>query len=101
MTYGYDAPETTLARRVELDRLIAGRGHGLSGPQREALRWLATEGRDGVSPRSVATWDALERAGLVQARGHGAGPRLTDYRLTNDGRCLADRMFRMPGGGER
>lgn len=51
--------------------------------------------------RSVATWDALERAGLVQARGHGAGPRLTDYRLTNDGRCLADRMFRMPGGGER
>lgn len=78
------------------DRLIADRGHGLSRAQKEALRWLATEGRDGVPPRRVATWQALERVGLVEHRPEVLA--FFGYRLTLDGRCLADRMFRLPRG---
>jgi len=79
-------------------RLIADRGHGPSRPQKEALRWLATEGRDGISPRSVATWDSLRRAGLVTHR-PGTG-EMAGWELTDDGRCLTGRMIRLPGGGE-
>lgn len=83
----------------ETDRLVADRGHGLSRPQREALRWLETQGLDGAAPRRAATWDALERLGLVEH--HPGVGEWFGRALTADGQTLAGRMFRMPARGEQ
>jgi hypothetical protein len=72
------------------DRLIADRGYGLSRPQRDALRWLATAGREGSPPRRAVTWKVLERHRLVWR-----DPQQTSYgySLTDVGLLVFRRMF--------
>lgn len=79
------------------DRLIADRGHGLPSAQRDALRWLATDGHEGAPPKRAATWDALERSGLVTRdpeEGAFFGYQLSDP----DGLALASRMGMLAPG---
>jgi hypothetical protein len=65
--------------------------HGLSRSQRDAMRWLATAGREGSHPRRVATWVVLQRHALV-----AYNPDVTafgGYSLTQLGWALFRGMF--------
>jgi hypothetical protein len=66
-------------------------GYGLSRPQRDALRWLATGGCEGSPPVRAATWDVLERHGLVAHDPNQVS--YFGYFLTIVGRLVSRRMF--------